>query len=159
MGLSPKSNYKKNSFLVLTSGKFLEALGSGIGTGSIFCLSFSLSNRVESFVSHPKLIFVMMILGYGGSSWPNVVVKTGSASASVLRGLRTWRIEKHFDPVVPVNIQMCSMDRVNAVVMSLVFVHKTPIVFGWRFNLARWSVAAGALALSNATVALMTPLL
>merc|ERR1712051_577195 len=113
-----------------------------------------LLNRVESFVSHPKLIFVMMILGYGGSSWPNVVVKTGSASASVLRGLRTWRIEKHFDPVVPVNIQMCSMDRVNAVVMSLVFVHKTPIVFGWRFNLARWSVAAGALALSNATVAL-----
>ena len=30
----------------MTSGKFLEALGSGIGTGSIFCLSFSLSNRV-----------------------------------------------------------------------------------------------------------------
>ena len=29
-------------------GKFLEALGSGIGTGSIFCLSFSLSNRVGS---------------------------------------------------------------------------------------------------------------
>ena len=37
---------KKNSFLVLTLGKFLEALGSGIGTVSIFCLSFSLSNRV-----------------------------------------------------------------------------------------------------------------
>ena len=48
MGLSQKSNYeKKNSFLVLTSGKFLEALGRGIGTGSIFCLSFSLSNRVS----------------------------------------------------------------------------------------------------------------
>ena len=48
MGLSPKSNYeKKKSFLVLTSGKFLEALGNGIGTGSIFCLSFSLSNRVN----------------------------------------------------------------------------------------------------------------
>ena len=47
MGISPKSNYeKKKSFLVLTLGKFLEALGSGIGTGSIFCLSFSLSNRV-----------------------------------------------------------------------------------------------------------------
>ena len=47
MGLSPKSNYeKKISFLVLTLGKFLEALGSGIRTGSIFCLSFSLSNRV-----------------------------------------------------------------------------------------------------------------
>ena len=36
------------SILVLTLGKFLEALGSGIGTGSIFCLSFSLSNRVQS---------------------------------------------------------------------------------------------------------------
>ena len=40
---------KKKSFLVFTSGKFLEALGSGIGTGSIFCLSFSLSNRVYVF--------------------------------------------------------------------------------------------------------------
>ena len=38
---------KKKSFLVLTSGKFLETLGSGIGTGSIICLSFSLSNRVK----------------------------------------------------------------------------------------------------------------
>ena len=48
MGLSSKSNYeKKTSFLVLTSGKFLEALGSGIGTGSIFCLSCSLSNNVN----------------------------------------------------------------------------------------------------------------
>ena len=46
MGLSLKSNYEKRKFIVLTSGKFLEALGSGIGTGSIFCLSFSLSNRV-----------------------------------------------------------------------------------------------------------------
>ena len=46
MGLSPKSNYEKKSFLVLTSGKFLETLGRGIGTGSIFCFSFSLSNRV-----------------------------------------------------------------------------------------------------------------
>ena len=27
-------------FLVLTAEKFLEALGSGSGTGSIFCLSF-----------------------------------------------------------------------------------------------------------------------
>jgi len=48
VGLSPKSNYeKKESFPVLTSGRFLEALGSGIKTGSIFCLSFSLSNRVN----------------------------------------------------------------------------------------------------------------
>ena len=37
---------KKKSFLVLTSGKFLKALGREIGTGSIFCLSFSLSNNV-----------------------------------------------------------------------------------------------------------------
>ena len=50
MGLSPKSNYeKKISFLVLTSGKFLEAEETGIGTGSIFCLSFSLSNRVTCY--------------------------------------------------------------------------------------------------------------
>ena len=46
MGLSPKSNYEKKKILVLTSGKFLEGLGSGIGTCSIFCLSFALSNRV-----------------------------------------------------------------------------------------------------------------
>ena len=45
------SNYrKKKSFLVLTSGKFLEALGCGIGTGSIFCLSFSLLNIVFHLV-------------------------------------------------------------------------------------------------------------
>ena len=43
---------KKKSFFVLTSGKFLEALGSGIGTGSIFCLSFSLSNRVTHDKAH-----------------------------------------------------------------------------------------------------------
>ena len=41
---------KKKLILVLTFGKFLEALGSGIGTGSIFCLSFTLSNRVPYFV-------------------------------------------------------------------------------------------------------------
>ena len=34
-------------FLVLASGKFLEALGSGIGTGFVFCLLFSVSNNVE----------------------------------------------------------------------------------------------------------------
>ena len=37
---------KKKLFLVLTSGKFLEALGSRIGTGLVFCLSFSVSNNV-----------------------------------------------------------------------------------------------------------------
>ena len=38
-------------------GKFVEALGSEIGTGSIFCLSFSLSNRVICVIldSHPPL--------------------------------------------------------------------------------------------------------
>ena len=46
MGLSPKSNYRKKKFLVLTLGKFLEALGSEIGTCSVFCHSFSLSNNV-----------------------------------------------------------------------------------------------------------------
>ena len=34
-------------FLVLTSGKFLEALESRIGTCSVFCHSFSLSNNVH----------------------------------------------------------------------------------------------------------------
>jgi hypothetical protein len=38
-----KKNLKKNS------GKFLEALGSGIGTGSIFCLSLLLSNNVNAY--------------------------------------------------------------------------------------------------------------
>ena len=40
---------EKKSFLVLTSGKFLEALESGIGTGSVFCHSFSVSNNVYFF--------------------------------------------------------------------------------------------------------------
>ena len=51
--------------LVLTSGKFLEALGSEIGTGSIFCLSFSLSNRVFMFI-YVFLIFL------GGECVPNI---------------------------------------------------------------------------------------
>ena len=38
---------EKKLFLVLTSEKFLEALWSGIGTCSIFCHSFSLSNKVK----------------------------------------------------------------------------------------------------------------
>ena len=38
-------------FLVLTSRKFLETLGSGIGTGSVFCHSFSFSNHVKPFPS------------------------------------------------------------------------------------------------------------
>ena len=37
---------EKMSFLVLTSGKFLEALGSAIGTSLVFCNSFSVSNNV-----------------------------------------------------------------------------------------------------------------
>ena len=41
-----KCNYRFFLFLVLTLGKFLEALGSGIGTFSIFCHPFSLLNNV-----------------------------------------------------------------------------------------------------------------
>ena len=37
------------SFLVLTFGKFLEALGRGMRTCSIFCHSFSLSNNVRCY--------------------------------------------------------------------------------------------------------------
>ena len=67
--LHPKTNkwdylrspiMKKKLFLVLTLGKFLESLGSGIGTGSIFCLSFSLSNRVYLL----KNSFLARILGW-----------------------------------------------------------------------------------------------
>ena len=56
---------KKKSFLVLTSGKFLEALGSGIGTGSIFCLSFSLSNRVSS-----NLLLYLLRMYYEVEQYP-----------------------------------------------------------------------------------------
>ena len=59
MGLSPKSNYEKKMFLVLTSGKFLEALGNGIGTGSIFCLSFSLSNRVSQLSMFNSCVYLL----------------------------------------------------------------------------------------------------
>jgi hypothetical protein len=37
---------EKKMFLVLTSRKFLEALESGIGTGLVFCHSFSVSSNV-----------------------------------------------------------------------------------------------------------------
>ena len=48
LGTSPmsKQETKKKSFRFLTLGKFLEALGSGIGTGLVFCHSFSVSNNV-----------------------------------------------------------------------------------------------------------------
>ena len=36
----------KKKFLVFTLGKFLEALGGRIGTGLVFCHSFSVSNNV-----------------------------------------------------------------------------------------------------------------
>ena len=57
-------------FLVLTSGKFLEALGSGIGTGSIFCLSFSLSNRVIGIHFRFLFIFANMAASGGQLSCP-----------------------------------------------------------------------------------------
>ena len=44
---------KKKSFLVLTSGKFLEGLGSGIETCSVFCYSFTLSNNVQKYDRNP----------------------------------------------------------------------------------------------------------
>ena len=48
---------KKKIVSCFDIGKFLEALGSGIGTGSIFCLSFSLSNRVTvQFQNSPIII-------------------------------------------------------------------------------------------------------
>ena len=43
---------EKKSSLVLTLGKFLEALGSCIGTGSVVCHSFSFSNNVCWYVSN-----------------------------------------------------------------------------------------------------------
>ena len=67
---------EKKSFLVLTSGKFLEALVSGIGTGSIFCLSFLLSNRVVNLI---KTIHV-----------PNVVFTFGVTSYTL--SLKPWRM-------------------------------------------------------------------
>ena len=56
----------------------LEALGSGIGTGSIFCLSFSLSNRVAvvffgmsfdflfDFLWHTQVKYVILKKGFKG---------------------------------------------------------------------------------------------
>ena len=45
-GLNFRWIVEKKLFLVLTSGEFLEVLGSGIGTGLVFCHSFSVSNNV-----------------------------------------------------------------------------------------------------------------
>ena len=39
----------RKEFVVLTWGKFLEALGSRIGTGSVFWQSFSVSNNVQEY--------------------------------------------------------------------------------------------------------------
>ena len=44
MGLSPKSNYEKKNVSCFDIG---EVPRSGIGTGSISCLSVSLSNNVS----------------------------------------------------------------------------------------------------------------
>ena len=46
-GVSLRSNFRKKMFLVLTLGKFLEALGSCIWIISLFCHSFSFSNNVK----------------------------------------------------------------------------------------------------------------
>ena len=52
------------SFLVLTLGKFLEALESGIGTGLVFCLSnlfrtlwLQYDTKIEIFKFNVQLIF------------------------------------------------------------------------------------------------------
>ena len=70
---------KKKSFLVLPSGKFLEALGSGIRTGSIFCLSFSLSNRVSRM---PTL-----------SSWRSSISLHKVAEKKGISFLKSWHFE------------------------------------------------------------------
>ena len=56
---------KKKSFLVLTSGKFLEALGSRIRTCSIFWYSFSLSNNVVGLllkIQNSPLVFFLLCM-------------------------------------------------------------------------------------------------
>ena len=45
----------RKKILVLTSGKFLEALGSGISTGSVFCHSLSFSNNVIYELYSPEM--------------------------------------------------------------------------------------------------------
>ena len=47
-----------NSFLVLTSEKFLETLGIGIGTGLVFGHSFSVTNNVPTEVG--TIIFLVI---------------------------------------------------------------------------------------------------
>ena len=64
------------SFLVLTSGKFLEALGSGIGTGSIFCLSFSLSNNVRRDQRVGLLVRPRCYLGLAGPTYGSIPAKS-----------------------------------------------------------------------------------
>ena len=77
----------------------------------------------------------------------------------VSSNVKSWEI---FVPRCVVNVQMCSMDTANAVVMSSGLVHKIAIVFGWRSNLShkhQRSVAAGVMALSRVMVVWMTCLL
>ena len=86
-------------------------------------------------------------------------VRPHAVRYGVSSNVRSWEI---FVPRCVVNVQMCSMDTANAVVMSSGLVHKIAIVFGWRSNLSRKcrrSVAAGVMALSRVMVVWMTCLL
>ena len=103
MVLSPMSNYRKKMFLVLTSGKFLEALESGIGTGLVFlpfififeqcdqneqpvkCLESrfsiapkkltSLGLRIDNALKHPELYY-SIYLPLDASFWTTVSKKS-----------------------------------------------------------------------------------
>ena len=44
-----RNSYRKKMFPILTSGDFLEALGSEIGTCLVICHSFSFLNNVSAY--------------------------------------------------------------------------------------------------------------
>ena len=104
MGSSQKSNYRKKivSFF-LTLGKFLEALGSGIGTCLVFCHSFSLSNNVhcelQRFAFFNTLYIVTILQGRGNTSSLISYGRNWIFIFSILRGrwkkrLEWWRKHK-----------------------------------------------------------------
>ena len=88
------------SFLVLTSGKLLKALGSRIGTGLVFCLSFSVSNNVTYVIFTGYICTLMPIIkGMQGCyntrlihiSYPNST--SISKHCSIIRSLSTGRLQ------------------------------------------------------------------
>ena len=67
--------------LVLTWGKSLEALGSRIGTGLVFCHSFSFSNNVQRNFPVKQIIGTMVrtyLLTYLVCTCNNIRRKVGS---------------------------------------------------------------------------------